>query len=245
MQKSKRVIMKFRRISSILAIFLLLFCVIYPVAAADAASADSPEQFYNMGEIALEAGKYDSAIAYYDQALASNTTLMQKAGSMLYIFRDKAYAQIQLGLYADSINTLDQGLALFPNDSMLWNNKGYAFFRLGKLQDALDAYDKAISLDQSYTNALINKGNALYQMGRYQDAVDAYNKALESDPGNNVATAGLADAQKAAASAVPLVPLALVVILIIVAGGVVWYVKCHRPAEQKQPEKGIEEKKKE
>ena len=36
----------------------------------------------------------------------------------------------EMAMYNDSLLTLDQGLALYPNDSMLWNNKGYALFLL-------------------------------------------------------------------------------------------------------------------
>jgi tetratricopeptide (TPR) repeat protein len=239
--------MKFGQNTGILAI-VLFFCLVYPVAAANATATDNATDFYNKGVLSLSSGDYRGAIILFDQALASNTSMIKITGGLLYTYQGKSYAQIQLGMYNDSILTLDQGLALYPNDSMLWNNKGYALFLLGKNQDALTAYDQAISLDQNDTTALINKGNVLFEMERYQDAVDSFTAANQTDPGNSAAMAGLAraqpGAQTAAAGAMQTTVIVLIVVLAVAAAGVVWYVKYHRAAEPKQPEKREKGKKK-
>ena len=236
--------MKFGQITGILAI-IVFFCLVYPVAAANATTTDNATNFYNQGVLLLSSGDYGRAISFFDQALASNTSMIKITSGLLYTYQGKSYAQIQMGMYNDSIQTLDQGLALFPNDSMLWNNKGYALFMLGKNQDALTAYDRAISLDQNNTNALINKGNVLYEMGRFQEAVDSFTAANQTDPGNSAAIAGLAKAQPAAAGSMQTKMIVLIIVLVVAAAGVVWYVKYHRPVEQKQPEKRKKGKKKE
>ena len=134
--------MKFGQMTGILAI-IVFFCLVYPVAAANATTTDNATNFYNQGEQLLSSGDYGRAIISFDQALASNTSMIKVSSGLLYTYQGKSYAQIQLGMYNDSIQTLDQGLALYPNDSFLWNNRGYALFMLGKNEDALTAYDRA------------------------------------------------------------------------------------------------------
>ena len=116
---------------------------------------------------------------------------------------------------------------------MLRNNKWYALYNLGKYGDALTSYDLALSIEQNYTPSLINKGDTLYKMGRFTDAVDAYNKANVTDPGNMKAMEGLEKAQEAAKSEIPLTSIAIIVILVIIAGGIIYYMKFRKPAETK------------
>ena len=234
--------MKFRQIAGILAI-VLFFCLAYPVAAAT--TTDNATDFYNKGVTLLSSGDYGQAITFFDQALASNTSSIKVTGGLLYTYQGKSYAQIQMGMYNDSLLTLDQGLALYPNDSMLWNNKGYALFLLGKNQDALTAYDQAISLDPNDTNALINRGNVLSEMGRSQEAVDSFTAANQTDPGNSAAMAGLVKAQPAAAGSMHTTGIVVIVVLVVAAVGVVWYVKYYQPGRATSSEKKEKGKKKE
>jgi tetratricopeptide (TPR) repeat protein len=236
--------MKYRDIVSILALCALCICIIQPVSAGTEQIRDNATDYYNVAETLLVKGSYQEAIDAFDRALAENTTLIKASDGLLYTYRDKAYAQIQLGKYSDAVASLDQGIALYPKDQMLWNNKGYALFKLDKYQDALSAYDKAISFEQNYTIALINKGDALLKMGRYDEAITAYNKAIESDPGNEAATAGLAAAQKGAASALPMTTIVLVIIVIAAVGIVIWYVKFRTPEAKELSDKKSKENKK-
>jgi flagellar basal body-associated protein FliL len=55
---------------------------------------------------------------------------------------------------------------------------------------------------------------------------------------------GLEKAQEAAKSEIPLTSIALIVIVVIVAGGVIYYLKFRKPAEEKPAEKKPKGKKK-
>ncbi len=164
-----------------------------PVVAADENQVqDQATTLYNRGVSLLSHNDYANAILLFDQALASNTTMIKTTDALLYTYQGKSFALIQLGKFDDAIQTADAGLAIYPKDTMLWNNKGYAQFKQGNYAGAIATYDKALSFDKNYTTALVNKGDALYQMGRYGEALNAYAKALESSPGNSAATAGIA-----------------------------------------------------
>ncbi|MCX6683988.1 MAG: tetratricopeptide repeat protein [Methanoregula sp.] len=236
--------MKTGQFLNILAILLLIAGFVPLVAAAENETPDAGTTYYNAGIQLLNSNEYQRAIDLFDQALASNTTMISQSDALLYLYQGKSYALIQLEKYDEAIQTLDEGLAVYPKDSMLWNNKGYSQFKSGNYQEALKSYDMAISIDQNYTTSLVNKGDTLFKMGRFNDAVDAYSKANVTDPGNKLAMDGMEKAKQAAASEIPLTTIALVVILIIVAGGAVYYLKFRKPAEEKPAEKKTKGKKK-
>jgi tetratricopeptide (TPR) repeat protein len=240
MKTSQLVGMKFRQFIHILAIIALIACFVQPVLAE--APKDEATTYYNRAELALNVRDYEGAIALFDQALASNTSMIKVSDGLLYTYRDKGYAQIQLKKYDEAIQTIDQGLSLYPKDKMLWNNKGYSNYNLGKYQDALAAYNNAIRFEQNYTIALINKGDTLSKMQDYQGAVDAYKNALSSEPGNPTVTDKLAVAQKAADSAMQTTMIVIAIVIIIVAAGAVWYFKFRKP-EVKPEEKKSKGKK--
>jgi tetratricopeptide (TPR) repeat protein len=238
--------MKKGQIIYILAILSIVTCLAIPVMAADDnQTKDEATIYYNTAEQLLALNQYESAIASFDQALAANTTMIQLSDALLYTYRDMAYALIQLGRYDNALQTIEKGIALYPKDTMLWNNKGYALFRLQRYEQAVAAYDQALAIDKTYTKGLINKGDALYQMGKFSEAVDAYKKVLETDEGNRDATAGLALAEKASANAnQQTMIIVLVIVVIVVAAGVIYYLKFRKPVEEKIPEKSKSKKKK-
>ena len=236
--------MKIRNIVYILAILLLISGFVVPVAAEENQTPDAGTTFYNAGIKLLNSNEFDRAIMLFDQALASDTTMIRQSDALLYTYQGKSFALIQLNRYEDAVQTLDEGLKIYPKDFILWNNKGLALYNLGKYPDALKSYDTALSIDQNYTLSLINKGDTLYKMGRFADAVDAYSKANVTDPGNMKAIDGLEKAQEAAKSEIPLTPIAIIVIVVIVAGGVIYYLIFRKPAEEIPTEKKPKGKKK-
>jgi len=236
--------MKIGHFMYILAIAVLIVGFIQPVMAAGNETTDAATNYYNIGVRYLASQDYQRAIGFFDLALASNTTMIRQSDALLETYKGKALALIHLAQFDDAIQTIEEGLVIYPEDPILWNEKGYALYNLGKNQDAVNAYDNAISFDQNFTSALINKGQVLFQMGKYQDAADAYAKAEETDPGNSVAAAGLAQAQTAAGAATQTMLIIIGVILIVVAGGIVWYMKFRKPAEEKAKEKKTRGKKK-
>ena len=237
--------MKKGQIIYILAILSIISCIVLPVMAADDnQTKDQATTLYNQGVQVLSSNDYANAVLLFDQALASNTTMIKVSDALLYTYQGKAYALIQLGKFDDAIQTVDQGLIIYPKDTMLWNNKGYALFKQGNYAGAVASYDKALSFDKNYTTALINKGEALNQMGRFQDAIDAYNKVLEINPDNSAATAGLALAQKGASTSTQTTTastqtttIVLALVMTVAIGSVISYVKFRKPFEQVKPEK--------
>jgi tetratricopeptide (TPR) repeat protein len=232
--------MKRGQILGFLALLLLCAITIFPTMAANVTMTtthDIATDYYNDGEMLLGAGNYTGAIGYYDQALASNTTMVELDGALLYIYQDKSYAQIHQGNYTDALTTLNSGLALYPTDEKLWNNKGYAQYNLGDYSDAVNSYNHALASDANFTTALINKGDALNKLGNYQDAVTAYKAALVTDPGNEAATTKLPGVEKSAANALQITLIAIVIVVIIAGVGIAYYFIRKSSTEKKAAEK--------
>jgi tetratricopeptide (TPR) repeat protein len=255
--------MNFRRYLIFLAVLLLTVLVVQPVLSAEnmtevitgknVASVtnytadlekDAANQLYNYGVQSITIGDYSNAIAFFDKALAENTTMLKKTDALLYLYQGKTYSLIKLEKYSDTVVTADAGLAIYPGDAMLWNNKGWALQNLMKDQEALAAYDKAISLDGNYTNALLNKANLLNRMGKYPEAAAAFIRANETDPFNINASDGLEAAKKGGSGSAQTTTIIMAIVLIALIGIVVWYVKIRKPTNPAPEEKKTKFKKK-
>lgn len=232
--------MNVKQIVSILAILIMVAVCVMPVAAA---VDDEATNYYNIAQQSIAVGDFEKSLEYFDKVLASNTTLLGMGDGLMYTYKDRVAVLTDLGRYDEAIVAADQGIALYPKEPGFWNNKGYAYDKMGRYNDAASAYDKAVTLDPTYLKGWINKGDALVKAGRASEAVGAYETALKLDPENTYAAAGLAEAQKSAGPLTTMSIIAIVAILILAAGLVIWYVKFRKPEEtQKTTGKGKEKK---
>ena len=236
--------MQIRHVVPFGIVCVILCLLMQPVAAItiNGTEQDDGTYYYNLGSKLVASGEYSRGINAYDTALSSNTTMLGMSDGLLYLYQNKAYAQIQLGMFADALNTTNEGLARYQNEARLWNNKGYAFFKLGRYQDAVTAFDQALAIDTTSTKVWNNKGDALFELGRYQDAVAAYTTALTTDPGNSYATEGLARAQKKAAEISPIMMIVAVIAIVAIIGTGAYYLS-RKKAKGTTPETKIRKKK--
>ncbi|PKL63977.1 MAG: hypothetical protein CVV32_11135 [Methanomicrobiales archaeon HGW-Methanomicrobiales-3] len=223
--------MKGKQIVAILAILTMVAVCMLPVAAEEDAKpiTDEATIYYNNAQILISDGEYARALEFLDKVLVSNTTLLGMGDGLMYTYKDRIALLTDLGQYEEAIAAADQAAALYPREPAIWNNKGWAYYQMGKYNEAAGAYDQAIQVNATYLKAYLNKGDALMKAGRPRDAAGAYSKALELDPGNSHATQGLNEAQ-AAAGPDMLLP---AVVLVIIAGIIIWYVKFRKPSDEK------------
>ena len=81
--------MKRGQILGILALLLVCAITVIPAMAANVSvttptAHDAATDYYNYAEYALAAGNYTNAIALYDQALGSNTTMIKLSECALF-----------------------------------------------------------------------------------------------------------------------------------------------------------------
>lgn len=96
---------------------------------------------------------------------------------------------IGFGQNADqfTILTLNQAIALDPNNPQQYIDLGGVYYQLGKYDDAIREFQIAINLKQNYANAYYNLGHAYEQKGDYEQAMSAYEsvKQLVADNPTN------------------------------------------------------------
>jgi tetratricopeptide (TPR) repeat protein len=96
---------------------------------------------------------------------------------------------IGFGQNADqfTILTLNQAIALDPNNPQQYIDLGGVYYQLAKYDDAIREFQIAINLKQDYANAYYNLGHAYEQKGDYQDAMTNFQmvKQLVSTSANN------------------------------------------------------------
>ena len=85
--------MKFRQFFYILVILVMIAGFVPPVvAAAENETRDAATDYYNAGALSLNSNEYQRAIGLFDQALASDTTMIRITGALLYTYQGKSYA---------------------------------------------------------------------------------------------------------------------------------------------------------
>ena len=99
---------------------------------------------------------------------------------------------IGFGQNADqfTILTMNQAIALDPNNPQQYIDLGGVYYQLGQYDNAIREFQIAVSLKQDYANAYYNLGHAYEQKGQYDLALQAYEtvKQLVADSPDNVKT---------------------------------------------------------
>jgi CHAT domain-containing protein/Tfp pilus assembly protein PilF len=142
-----------------------------------------------MGAVNRDVGDKQKALEYYDQALALNRAVANKAGEASTL-NDMGAVYQDLGEQRKALEYYERALSLYQTvgarDGMAitMNNLGFTCADLGDVQRALEYYDRALSLAQAIgartTEAsVLNNIGALYlYVGEEQQALGYYEKAL-------------------------------------------------------------------
>lgn len=128
------------------------------------------------GVAALLRGKYEQAIAAYDEALRLGDLADARRAN---IYNDRGVAKWRLQRPRDAIADFNHAVELLPAFPVVYNNRGNVLLELGRAEEALKDFDRAIALAPAYGVAHNNRGNALFQLGRYDEALRAYTRAIE------------------------------------------------------------------
>ncbi|GAB4138577.1 MAG: hypothetical protein Fur0046_13160 [Cyanobacteria bacterium J069] len=158
-----------------------------------------------------EQGRFQAAIANYDQALKLTTA----PGATLW--RDRGHTLRSLGRYGDALTSFDQALKRQPQDALsmsakgsllavlrrqkqaamqlcdralklnpnlpeAWNSKGVVHSVAGQYAEAQQCYERAIALDATLDRAWSNRGIAMLRQDRVLEAIANFEQALSLAP---------------------------------------------------------------
>jgi tetratricopeptide (TPR) repeat protein len=134
------------------------------------------ETWNNRGIALSELGRFDEAIASYDQAIELKPNRDE-------VWYNRGIALFGLGRFDAAIASFDKAIELKPNQDKAWDYRGSALSELGRFDEAIISYDKAIEFNPNKHEAWYNRGNTLYELGRFDEAIASYDKAIEFKPG--------------------------------------------------------------
>jgi len=139
----------------------------------------------DLGNVCLQKGQVDEAIAHFQKALEIKPNYAithYNLGVSFYL----------LGRIDEALPQYEKAVELKPDYAEAHNNLGLIFFQQGRLDEALPQYEKAVELKPDYAEAHNNLGLIFFQQGRTDEAISQYQKALEIQPDYTEAQKNLA-----------------------------------------------------
>jgi len=88
-------------------------------------------------------------------------------------------AQLAAGDYLQAGYSLEQAVALAPNQASYHNALGVAYLHLGRLPQAEQAFRAALRLQRDFPDAHNNLGVTLAQQGQWEAAIAAFEQVLQ------------------------------------------------------------------
>jgi protein O-mannosyl-transferase len=134
----------------------------------------NPRAHASLGQVYLESGDPERAIAAFDRAIA-----IEPQAAVLV---ERSIAHQQRNDLDRALADINSALALAPNHPDAWYNRGVVHASRGDAAAALADYTRAIELRPTRPEAFVNRAAILGQLGRVEDALADYARAIELDP---------------------------------------------------------------
>lgn len=155
------------------------------------------------GDLLRTLGRYDEALAAYDQCLLRSpqlehvlqawrdtiSTVLEDCDRHLAQQPDDVAVLYRRGLmlirqeqYALALSNFDHLLALVPTHLEALNQRGNVLLELNRHEEALLCYDRILALSASQASAWFNRGNVLRKMNCLNQALWSYQEALAVQP---------------------------------------------------------------
>jgi len=166
------------RAAAIVALALLASCLSTPERRAVA------EEYYNLGNAHLAAGKIQRALALFELAVRTDPSLLQAHYNL-------SLALLRTGRGDEAITMLSQLLARDPDNLMVLSLLGYAAYSLGRFDEALDRYEQVLARSPGDRDAQYNKALVFRKLGRPEEAADALEAVAGRSPADDLALEAL------------------------------------------------------
>jgi tetratricopeptide (TPR) repeat protein len=147
-------------------------------AEAAAKARQDPRIMTGWGVAALRRGDYEVAAGRLDRA---NEVAGDDKPSVLWYWA-RSLAAAGLEEYHEAEAVLRDGVAAYPEHSVLRNNLGALLELLGRVDDAIELLQAALVDEPSLPQLSKALGDLHYRAARYDDAWDAYQRAVKLQP---------------------------------------------------------------
>jgi tetratricopeptide (TPR) repeat protein len=126
-----------------------------------------------------------------DQTIAGCNAVIQSSqqssANKAAAFTDRAFAEIDLGLFDQAITDASRAIALDPTAATAYHDRAAAYFHKGLYSQTVADDTRAIAHKSGYANAYYTRGTAYEKLGRRGPAADDYRAALKFNPGMTIA----------------------------------------------------------
>ncbi|HZZ86975.1 MAG TPA: tetratricopeptide repeat protein [Caulobacteraceae bacterium] len=130
---------------------------------------------FDEGLAAHQAGRLETARAFYERALAAEPDHFDALHLLGLI-------HAQGGRLAEGAKLMQRAAQLNADVAAVHSNLGWALTELGRLDEALAACQRAISLAPAASQVHANLGNLLLRQQRFGEAIASYDRALGLQP---------------------------------------------------------------
>lgn len=130
--------------------------------------------WFNKGVSLAALGRYEEAIACYDQALAIDPL----DGAAWF---NKGVNLAALDRREEAVECFDQAVRIDPRDETAWCAKGVNLAALDRREEAIACWDRALQINTHCVGAWCAKGVSLATADRRQEAIACFDEALKID----------------------------------------------------------------
>lgn len=142
---------------------------------ASTLAPDYPWPYHNQGLVYSEQGKYEQAVALFQQAIERHKNDLHQAASWSRL-GDVYQALKRL---QEAIVAYERVIELNPADALPWYNLGNIYRAQKRYGNVIDAYRRAIELDPTNARPYFNLGLTYEEQGEYEAALRCFKQATE------------------------------------------------------------------
>ena len=129
----------------------------------------------NCGNLLQSMGKFDDALAQFDQAVLANPY-------QAVTYSNRGNVLQRLKRYPEAVLSYELAITINPKNADFYSNRGNARQSMGSLELAQKDYESAIEFNPDHPQAYYNMGNLFKLKGEFESAIHAYKKAIWLEP---------------------------------------------------------------
>ncbi|MFQ6109537.1 MAG: tetratricopeptide repeat protein, partial [Candidatus Aminicenantales bacterium] len=130
----------------------------------------------NLAWFYSQMGRFDEAVAEYEEAIRVDPSFMLPYGGLSYIYLNR------FGEIDKAVALCSQQLKYDDQNPLAYDCLGWAYLGKGEMEKAEEAFRKALESYPEYTLDLFRLAHTYRLQGRYQDAIEPLQKIIEIDP---------------------------------------------------------------
>ena len=139
----------------------------------------------NLGAIALQEGRTDEALSYFERA----AEFWPDSGD---VFCNLGTTLLRERRVDEAIAAYQRAIGLEPGKAVYYGDLGTAMLQEGRLDDAVANFEKSLALQPGNVDVINNLGVVLFHEGRFDEAIAQIINVLRSKPHDRVAQRNLA-----------------------------------------------------